>query len=207
MPLFDPAALKRIEDAVHDVEQRTASEIVVVTAPRSDAYHDVRLLYGIAFALGGAAIIHALFPTLSIGWLLWIEAGMIALMWLAFDLPALLRLLVPGPRAGAAVVRRARLEFLEHRVYDTRDHTGVLIFLSELEHRVVILGDAGIYAELHEEGFQGYVDRVIAAVRAGRAADGLCEVIADLGKKLAAHVPLQPGDVNELPNAVRQEKS
>ena len=205
MPLLDEPARKRIEAAIQEVEARTAGEIVVVSVPRSDAYHDVRLLYGIAFALAGAAVLHALFPALSIGWLLWIEAALVGVMWLAFDIPAVLRLLVPGPKAEASVARRAELEFLEHRVYDTRDHTGVLILLSELEHQVVILGDAGIYQHLQAEAFKGYVDRLIGAIRAGRSGEGVCEVIADLGEKLAKFVPVSSDDRNELPNTVRQE--
>ena len=207
MPLLDQPARERIEATIKDVEKRTAGEIVVVSVSRSDAYHEIRLVYGIAFALGGAAILHVLFPLLSIGWLLWIEAAMIAAMWFAFDFPAVLRLLVPAPRAQACVARRASLEFLEHRVYDTREHTGVLILLSELEHQVVILGDSGIYAQLHAEGFAAYVERVIAGIRGGRAADGLCEVIRDLGQTLAQRVPVRPDDRNELPNVVRQEES
>lgn len=205
MGLLDQAARERVEAAIREVETKTAGEIVVVTVPRSDSYSDIRLLYAGAFALGGAAILHVLFPELSIGLLLWMEAALAAAMWFAFDFPSVLRRLVPPPRAEASVSRRASLEFLQHRVYDTREHTGVLIMISELEHRVVILGDSGIYTQLHAEGFQSYVQRVIAAIRGGRAADGLCEVIADLGGKLAQAVPVRPDDRDELPNFVRQE--
>jgi putative membrane protein len=205
MALFESAGLARIESTIRGVEQNTAGEIVVVSVPRSDAYHEVRLAYGIACALGGAAVVHALAPELAIGALLWIEAALVVVAWLAFDMPPVLRLLVPGGRAEFAVARRARLEFLERRVYDTRDHTGVLILISELEHRVTILGDAGIYAELKAEGFQAYVDRIVAAIRDRRAADGVCEVITDLGGRLSKHLPRRADDQNELPDAVQQE--
>jgi putative membrane protein len=206
MSLFDSAALARIESSVKEVEQHTAGEIVVMSVGRSDAYHEVRLAYGVACALAGAAAVHLLWPELGFGALLWIEAALIVLAWLAFNVPAVLRLLVPSARAAFAVERRARLEFLEHRVYDTREHTGVLILISELEHRVTILGDSGIYAQLKAEAFEKYVDQVIAAIRKGRAADGVCEVIADLGEHLRERLPPRPDDRNELPNAVIQEK-
>jgi putative membrane protein len=151
MALFDSEALARIEAAIKQVEQNTAGEIVVVSVPRCDAYHEVRLAYGVAFALGGAAVLHMFVPWLAIGWLLWLEAAMVLVAWLAFNVPPILRLLVPANRAEFAVVQRAQLEFLHRRVYDTRDHTGVLILLSELEHQVTILGDAGIYEKLKFE--------------------------------------------------------
>jgi putative membrane protein len=206
MAIFDSAALARIESSVKEVEQHTASEIVVMSVARSDAYHEVRLAYGIACALGGAAVVHWLWPELGVGALLWIEAALVVLAWLAFNVPALLRLLVPAARAAFAVERRAQLEFLERKIYDTRDHTGVLIVLSELEHQVTILGDAGIYAKLKAETFQKYVDTIIAAIRKGRAADGVCEVIAELGQRLREGLPIRPDDRNELPDAVVVEK-
>jgi putative membrane protein len=206
MALFDSQALARIEAAIKAVEQNTAGEIVVVSVPRCDAYHEVRLAYGVAFALGGAAIVHTFAPWLAIGWLLWLEAAFVVCAWLAFNIPAVLRLLVPGDRAEFAVVRRAQLEFLHRRVYDTRDHTGVLILLSELEHQVTILGDAGIYAKLKQEAFQVYVDRIVTAIRAGRTAEGVTSVIADLGARLGEMLPPRSDDRNELPDAVQQEE-
>jgi putative membrane protein len=206
MALFDSGGLARIEAAIKAVEQNTSGEIVVVSVARSDAYHEVRLAYGVAFALGGAAVVHTFVPWLAIGWLLWIEAAFVIVAWLAFNIPPVLRLLVPGNRAEFAVVRRAQLEFLHRRVYDTREHTGVLILLSELEHQVTILGDAGIYAKLKAETFQVYVDRIVAAIRTGHAADGVTAVIADLGTHLGEMLPVRSDDRNELPDAVQQEE-
>jgi putative membrane protein len=205
MALFDQAARTRIEAAIADVEERTAGEIVVVSVTRSDDYHDVRLAYATAWALAGAAIVHAFFPEFAIAWLLWLQAGLVALVWFALGWPALLRPLIPHARAQGSVGRRTRLEFLERRMFETRDRTGILILVSELERRVFMLGDAGIYTQLKADGFQVYVDRIIAAIRGGRAADGVCEVVTDVGRVLAEKFPVRPDDRNELPNAVAQE--
>ena len=205
MALFDQAALKRIETAIAAVEESTAGELVVVSVLRSDDYHDVRLAYGAACGLAGAAIVHALLPDLATWGLLWLEAGLVALVWFALRASALLRPLLPYGRAQVSVGRRTSLEFLAHRVFETRDRTGILILISELERRVFMLGDSGIYAQLKADGFQVYVDRIVAAIRGGRAADGVCEVIADVGRVLAEKFPVRPDDRNELPNAVQQE--
>jgi putative membrane protein len=206
MALLDDAARARIEVAITDVEQRTAGEIVVVAVPRSDAYHEARLLYGAAFALAAAAFAHLLWPGLAVAWLLWLQIGVAALLWLVLGWPPLLRLLISARRLGDAAQRRAREEFLDHNVFATRDRTGVLIFVSELEHRVVMLGDSGIHERVHADGWQHHVEHIVGAIRAGRAADGVCEVIAELGAVLAEQFPPRPDDRNELPNAVRQEK-
>jgi putative membrane protein len=207
MALFDSAGRTRIEAAIRDVESATSGELVVVTVPRSDAYHAVRLIYAGAIALGAAAAAHVLHPVLQVGLLLWFEALLAVALWFVLNIPGVLRLLLPRGPAEFRAGQRARVEFLANRVYDTRDHTGVLIFLSELEHQVVIMGDEGIYERLKADGFQAYVDRVVAAVRADRAAEGVCEVIGDLGKLLATQFPPRTDDTNELPNAVRERES
>ena len=206
MALFDSTQLTRIEDAIRQVEQSTAGEIVVVSVARSNSYQDVRLLYAGAFAFVGAALLHFVWPELAVAWLLWAQIGLAGLVWLVLGQPALLRPLLPDAYAHHCVERRARLEFLEQRVFETRDRTGVLMLISELEHQVFMLGDSGIYQQLQQQGFQVYVDRVIAAIRGGRAAEGVCEVIADVGRVLAEKFPRRPDDTNELPDAVQQEE-
>jgi putative membrane protein len=205
MALLDEAARTRIEAAIHAVEQRTAGEIVVVSVPRCDDYDDARLLYGAAAAIIAAAAVHWFWPALSVVWLLWLEAGMMALGWWLLGWAPLLRRLLPKARMDEAAQRRAREEFLEHNVFATRDRSGVLLLLSELEHEVVLLGDAGVHARVQTSGWQHHVQHVVSAIRAGRAADGVCEVIAELGELLAAQFPARADDSNELSNTVKQD--
>jgi putative membrane protein len=206
MALFDPAASARIEAAIHAVEQNTAGEIVVVAVPKSDRYHDVRLLYGAACALAVAAGVHLLRPDLSVGLLFWLELVVFIGVFAAFAWPPLLRVLVPDARLDEAALRRAREEFLEHGVFATRDRSGVLLFVSELEHRVVLLGDEGIHERVQVSGWETHVRHVVEAVRAGKPADGVCQVIEELGAVLAQEFPPRPDDRDELPNTVKQEK-
>jgi putative membrane protein len=205
MSLLDPSAHKRIEAAIADVERRSSCEIVVAALPASDSYADLRLLYGIAFALAAAAGAHLAWPTLAVASLFWIEIAVLALSFPLLGLGPVLRVIVPRARVDESVTRRAREAFVERTLYATRDRTGVLIMISELEHRVVILGDSGIDAFVHANGWQGYVDRLVRAIREGRAADEICTLIADIGVVLAAHLPVAPDDVNELPNTVHTE--
>ena len=203
MTLLDPSARQRIEAAIQEVEQHTSSEIVVATVPASDSYAEIVLGYGLAVALIAAAIAHFIWLHAPVMWLLWLQAGCVLACVLAFRSGFLLRLLTPAQRLEQSVQRRAREAFLEHGLFATRERTGVLILLSELEHRVVILGDVGIDKHVQAAGWQVHVQRMIAGIRAGRAADGICEVIRDIGVVLATHLPQRTDDTNELPNRVR----
>ena len=90
-------------------------------------------------------------------------------------------------------------------MFATRERTGVLILLSELEHRVVILGDSGVHARMPAGAWQAHVARIVGGFHAGAPADSICAVVRELGKVLAEHFPPQADDRNELSNAVRQE--
>jgi putative membrane protein len=203
MALLDKTARERIEAAITEVERQTSGEIVVAEIHASDDYTDLALSYGIALAIGSAIIAHVAWPELSIVWLLWLQAAMILGCLLAFKLGPVLRALAPDRRLGESVERCAREAFFEHELFATRDRTAVLILISELEHRVAILGDAGIDQHVQAAGWQVHVQHITRAIRNRQAAQGICEVTRGIGAVLAEHLPPRADDVDELPNSVR----
>ena len=203
MSMFSKTEAERVAAVVSEVEQSTAGEIVVAEVPSSDDYGEVRLFSAIMVGLLAAAGTHLSWPALPVGAVLAIQFGAGMLAWLTTGLSFVLRIMLPRGRAALAVGRAAELAFLEHGVFATRDRTGVLIFLSELEHRVVILGDKGIHARLQNPGWSELVTSLIAAIKQGRTTDGVCAVIRKLGETLARDAPVLPDDTNELPNYVR----
>ena len=91
--------------------------------------------------------------------------------------------------------------------YPKAGATGVLIFTSLLEHRVVVLGDRGI-AEHLPEGFWADVrEAILSGIRRGSLRDGLVEGVRLAGEALAEHAPWREGDRNEVPDRliVRRE--
>jgi putative membrane protein len=205
MALLTQAERERIAATIAEVEQRTAAELVVVTVEHSDEYNEVRFAYALAAALLGGALGHWGWPQLSVVALLRWQCGAALAAYLLVGLTPLLRLLTPKGLKRGRVERRARLAFLDHAVFATRDRNGVLIMVSELERHVVILGDEGIHARVQIEGWRAHVAHVVAAIRSGRAGEGLCEVVRALGEVLTANFPVRPDDTNELPNDVQQE--
>jgi putative membrane protein len=205
--LFDDPGRTRIAAAVAAVERETAGEIVVVSAPRADGYHDVRAFGAFACALAVAGCVHMTVPVFAFSWVLALQLPVFLAAFALLAWPPLLRAALPLGRVRAAVERRARDELLAHGVLETRERTGVLILLCELERRVVILGDKGVHARVQHTGWEQHVAHIVAAIRAGRAADGVSEVIGELGKVLARDLPRSADDVNELPDAPREPKT
>ncbi len=204
-PLLSEQDSQRIEAAVTRLEERSATELVVAVVPRSGDYWAPRVLLATSWALGLVLGLHLLLPTLGAVSLLLAQIPAGCLVYWLSGLPAFGRLLLSERATEAAVQRRAFALFAERGIHNTRDRTGLLILLSELEHRVVVLGDSGLWALVGEAGFKGYADEVIRRVREGQAAEGILEVIRRLETVVAA-APRRSDDVNELPNAVMQER-
>jgi putative membrane protein len=102
------------------------------------------------------------------------------------------------------VAQRAAEAFLAEEVFDTRDRTGILLFLSLLEHKVLVLGDAGINAKVQQSEWEEVVKLIVDGMRSGKPADGLIEAIQKCGALLKREgVVIKPDDKDELSNQMR----
>jgi putative membrane protein len=206
MTLLDAAQKQRVEVAIAALEERTAAEVVVAVVPQSGRPWLARSLVAFACGLLGAWLFLELAPWVDVRWALGFEVAVTFATFALFGARPLERLLVGPALAEREVLEQAFALFARHGLHRTRGHTGVLILLSELERRAVILGDEGIHARLGEQGWRRYVERIVAAIRRGRAADGLVEVLAELADVLAELAPPEATNDNELPNAVLDER-
>jgi uncharacterized membrane protein len=105
-----------------------------------------------------------------------------------------------------AVEQRAEREFLRLGIQNTAGRTGVLIMISLREHRVCVKADQAIHKLVGEAAWQSAVDTIVAGIKAGRQAAGICDAVAQVGEVLARHFPRQVDDVDELPNEVVMEE-
>jgi putative membrane protein len=200
--LLSEADAREVEAAVARAESQSAAEIVVAVLPRSSDYWQGRVALAVAWALAaGFAFLHFApwhEPALALG--LEVVVGLFSFGISAA--PALRRVLVTPRAAAAAVQSRAYQLFAERGLHATRARTALLIFVSELEHRVILMGDHAIHEKLGQSGWDEQVKHLVSCIRRGQCKQGLLEVIAQLEPKLAEVAPRPHDDVNELPDAV-----
>jgi putative membrane protein len=110
-------------------------------------------------------------------------------------------------RREKAVRERALKAFYERGLYKTKNHTGVLFFLSLLEKKVWVLADKGIHEKIHQQTLNKFANIVSQGIREGRACEALCEAITGIGELLWEHYPIADAAAfDELPNGVICEK-
>ena len=211
---FSPADIKEIEAAVHEAEAGTAGEIVPFAVSHSDHY-EAGAWKGATLGAFLAVVIAAAVHWLGGYWggfmLAWIVVPPLvggALGFLAAALIRPLKLWLAGPAAiDHHVHQRATAAFVENEVFHTRERTGVLIFLSLFERRVVVLGDSGINARVQQHEWDAVVAEIVQGMRSGAPGKALAGAIRRCGDLLARHgVAVRADDTDELPDELRMKE-
>lgn len=204
----------RIQEAVQRAESRTAGEIVPVLVPRSSDYEVVTwrgAAGGSLLVLTVVLLVLQFYSGWGLGWL-YTPWGVVLSTLGGGTVGALLatyvawtqRLLAGSDLLDETVHRRALQSFVEEEVFDTRDRTGILLFVSLREHRIEVLGDSGINRQVDPDDWAEVVARIRRGIRNGNLTDGLVEAIEMCGRLLERRgVSIRPDDENELENRVR----
>ena len=212
-PLFTDAEREQIRQAVAEAETRTAGEIVPFVVRRSGEYEVATWRAASGGALAAVTLALAVawgYDGWGWGWLY--SSWALALVMVGGGVAGALASLAPPVRralAGAArlderVHRRAALAFLEEEVFDTRDRTGILLFVSLFEHRIEVVGDAGINAKVEQAEWDEVVGLIRDGVRGQTLAAGLVRAVERCGDLLHRRgVAVRPDDADELSDDVR----
>jgi putative membrane protein len=207
---FSQDERRRIDEAVREAESGTSGEIVVVVVDSSDDYAEAPWLS--AFALVALVLLADLayrhFATFWSSWnadALTLAAVIASILgFLAASWPPWRRALAGHERMHRAVRRSAEAAFVKSRVSETRDRTGILLFLSLTERQVVVLPDIGIATKAPEAAWAGVVESVVQGMKSGRPADALVTAVKSCGDALrAAGFIARPDDANEIPDGAR----
>ncbi|MEK6556431.1 MAG: hypothetical protein AABZ31_14380 [Bdellovibrionota bacterium] len=210
----------RVEKAVQEAEKFTAGEIVPMIVRRSTGVGHVAPILFLSFLLFislsdfiflkyestlnellfyffGSAVSFDVFLVLITLILIGL-AGFSSFYLARFDF--FQRLLTADYDLDFQARERAQLEFYWSKTNQTESRTGILIFLSLMEHRCVVLADETIAGKLPATIWQSVVDQVLAGVKRGQPTEGLTEAIHTCGEILAKHFPGQISGPNELSN-------
>ena len=105
-------------------------------------------------------------------------------------------------RCPADPMARAVAVFERLGMHRTAERNGVLIYISVQDHKLALIGDAGIHERVGERYWRELVDAVRERMREQRSREGLIHAVVEVGGTLGRHFPRRPDDRNELPDDV-----
>lgn len=206
--LFTVKDKEEIADAVKSVERVSSGEIVPMIVRHSSSYKTIEIYFSIFCSL--------LFSTLT---LLILDAKTftifntfhkfmafyIALLFAGFVIGALLfkieklrYMIIARHFKELKVHQAAQRSFFENGLYKTRHKTGIFIYISMFERKVVVIGDEGINSKLQQEDWDNAVKIIIDGIKIGKIKDGIVAGIKSCSEMLQKHFPIESDDTNEL---------
>jgi putative membrane protein len=207
--------LERIKTAVKNAEEKISGEIVPVIVDRSGDY-TIALYKG---SLIGASLTFITVVVLdrfvikdAVNTLFYDPVFILLLVILGGVLGAILpyfsdsvkRILVARRYQDLVTRQTAENAFLEEEVFNTRQRTGIMIFVSFFEHEVIVMADKGISKIVDQKQWDNIVQNIIAEIKNGKIVEGLEKGITQCGEIL-----LEKGfqkridDINELRDDLR----
>ena len=100
-------------------------------------------------------------------------------------------------------IDRAIEIFFDLRMTETADRNAVLVYVAMKDHQLAIFGDEGIHSKLGNEYWAAEVRKMISKFNKENYADGIKEVVTDIGEALTRLFPYNNNtDKNELPDDI-----
>ncbi|WP_338668769.1 TPM domain-containing protein [Pseudodesulfovibrio methanolicus] len=188
---------------VQAAESTTSGEIVPVIATMSYDYPRAGLIGSLILgALAAVAL------TLALGREdMWVFLALFLALFLCFSrlfdaFPALKRPFLSKREMREEVAEAAFTAFHAHGLHDTRDKTGIILYVSVYERSVQVLADKGINDLVNPQAWEEVVAMVTEGIRAGRPGQALCKGVTRCGEMLSERFPIKPDDTDELPNLI-----
>jgi putative membrane protein len=200
----EPAARERVSRAVAEIEKSSSAEVVVALRPSSGHYRHTDYLVGALVAFV-ALLVFCFHPMPMRVDVFAVEAPLLFVLGAltsAFTAP-LRRALTSRKLIAENVARAARATFVELGVSQTRRRSGVLVYISLFERNVRVLPDIGVDPEALGQDWATAVGALESTLAGDPDVERFVVALGALGEVLARALPVEPDDVNELPDEVR----
>ena len=113
------------------------------------------------------------------------------------------RLFVESKCSYMDAIDRATELFFQLQMQKTVDRNAVLVYVAMKDRQLAVFGDEGIHKKVGNAYWQNEVQKMISNFNRENYAEGLKEIILDIGEALTKHFPYNNDtDKNELPDDI-----
>ncbi len=194
---------KQIMQCVADVEKKTSGEIVPLITTASSDYPTAQATASCIAGLLFSVVICVAFGQND----MWTALAAFVVAYTLISMlmnkfPSLCRVFTQKREMREKVEEGAMTAFHVHGLHNTRDKTGILIYISVHEKMVHILADSGIDQKVQAGTWDEVVTSLSKGIREGKQAQAICEAIRHCGELLTEKFPVKTDDTNELPDLI-----
>lgn len=197
--ILSPQSFEEIEKTISLAEKGTRGEIIPMVVRRSSTIGHVQPLLFMSLVSLFLAL-SLMIEDMGFEW----DVVVVMILWgvsyglSKFDLVQ--RFLTADVDEALQVNLRAEVEFYEAGLNKTEGGTGVLIFLSLMERRVVVLADPSIDEKVKPETWKEISDLIIHGMKKKNLQEGLQDAVLKCGVILKEHFPANGNNPNEIRN-------
>ncbi len=210
---FSEEDFAEIKNAVSDAEKSTDGEIALAITAESSNYAFWELLTSLGASLLLACCIFPFAPQIYswLGNFIWnvqpwhllsayfvIAAFFVLVLYFLFQIPAVDSAIIPEDAKNKSVTNRSLRCFSESNVYSTKNHSGILIFVSYFEKQVRIVADKGISEKISQDLWNLIADEMTENFAKGQVKAAFLGAIKKCGDLLKENFPVQNENPNEL---------
>lgn len=192
---------KEIKDLITEQEAKTACEIVPMVVSRSSnypaAHFRIAIIVSFMFSLG---LYYSPYDLINPIYYLWIQIPGLFLGYLLGTVPFLKRLFTTKHEMNREVTQQAYEAFMHHNLHMTKNHNGLLIFISRFERKIKIISDNGISTKIDNHSWDHVVTNFIKIVQNENLIIALKATIRSVGEILTTHFPASGERDNEIGN-------
>jgi putative membrane protein len=203
MKRLDEKGKLALSRAVRTVEAGSRVEVVVAVRPQSMPPHQAYALAPPLFAVAGLFfLVESPWPFSNFA--LWLDTALFALLGYVLCLwfPSFGRLFIGRHTRDTAVAQAAYRELFERGVTETRERTGMLVYVSQRERGAKVLFDHGIVRSVEPTELAQHAAEVERVAQGATDGEALAAAIEALSPWLARHLPSRADDINELADEV-----
>lgn len=192
---------EEIKNLIAEKEAHIDCEIVPMMVKASSSYNIAQFRLAIIFLFIFSLIIYysslsLLDPSIL---LLGQSIGLLLGYFLA-TIPAIKRLLITRHEMDKEVSQHAYESFMHHNLHLTKNHNGLLIYISTFERKIKIIADNGIIKKVDNHAWDNIVANFVTITKNENILAALKATISSTAEVLVKHFPASKHENNELSN-------
>ena len=193
---------KEIKVLIDEAETKSTSELVPMIVKTSDVYPAAHFRAAIIVSFLFSLILYiSPFHIINPIWFLWIQVPGLLLGYALGNVPFFKRLLITSKEIEYEVTQRAIEAFFEHELHTTKNHNGVLIFISLMERKIKIITDINVKKKIEAKIWDEIIHDFTDKVSEGKFIEALKHSIMATSSVLESNFPASAADKkNELKN-------